>query len=124
LPNLASDLTADIEAVLRFEFDAGPKSFLFELYEKRRWDDRAFARLTEAMRQYLQVHPPADSLPRWIAEGFWYLDWFVQSWTKHPAFEGQFPDSYYEEAYDTLNQLAYWLFVGEPSSDEVRGYVA
>lgn len=56
-------------------------------------------------------------LPRWIAEGFWYVPTFTRDWTSHPAWErviAREPE-YYQKAYQRLDDLASWFFDGHPS---------
>jgi hypothetical protein len=56
-----------------------------------------------------------EMLPRWLAEGFWYTPQFVRGWTTHPAWgkKTQTEPQYYEDAYQRLDDLAYWFFIGE-----------
>jgi hypothetical protein len=54
-----------------------------------------------------------------VAEGFWYLSWYVKSWSEHANFPRPFPAEYYNAAYERPSDLAYWLFTGESiSTDE------
>jgi hypothetical protein len=57
-----------------------------------------------------------DVLDRWVANGFWYLSWFVKQWTTHSGFPRRHPKEYYDEAYRLLDDLAYWYFMGESPS--------
>jgi len=52
-------------------------------------------------------------MPRWIAEGFWYLDTLTRGWVSHPSFPRVHSDEYYAAAFARLRDLSYWLFVGE-----------
>jgi hypothetical protein len=100
------------EDVLRRELSAEPNTFLLQLRCDLRWDVEAFERLTKAMETYAAAHENDESIPRWVAEGFWYTSWFVKDWSTHEGFPREHPPSYYELAYQQLHELAYWMFVG------------
>lgn len=102
--------TAD---TLRAEFDAHEGSFLLALRCDMRWDAAAFERATAAMLTYVREHEAGDTIPRWIAEGFWYMDRFVRGWSTHLSFPREHSEEYYEAAFVRLYDLAYWLFMGE-----------
>ena len=99
--------------VLRNEFEAGDGSFLIKLRPDLDWDKEAFSRLVVAMQLYCEKHAGSETLERWVAFGFWYIPRFVRDWTTHPNFPHQYPDNYYEQAYQRLDDLAYWYFMGE-----------
>lgn len=100
--------------VLEDEFHAKEGSFLIELRCGLNWDREAFSRLVGAMQAYVENRPASETtIERWIAEGFWHLDYFVKEWSSHPSFPRPYGDQYYEEAYERLHDLAYSLFVGE-----------
>ena len=118
----------DYSTVLRNEFCANEGSFLLQLRVNLTWDKAAFTRLTEAMLACCKAYDAVDRraagigsgadttcLPRWIAEGFWYVSWFVKSWTTHPAWaERTKPEQeYYDRAYERLFDLAFWFFTGD-----------
>ncbi len=77
-------------ATLRSEFEAEQGSFLLQLRCDLCWDPGAFARATRAMYAYVQ-QGPFETIPRWIADGFWYMDWFVRDWSAHTNFPRQYP---------------------------------
>jgi hypothetical protein len=104
--------TSDWQDVLRKEFDASEGSFLLQLRCDLIWDKAAFTRLTNAMQACAAAHESCDLLPRWVADGFWYVNDFVKSHSTHPSFKRPFEVSYYESAYQRLWDLAYWLFSG------------
>jgi hypothetical protein len=114
----------DAILVLQHEFDAMPGSFLLQLRCDLRWDKEAFNRLTVAMHTLVSEHNPEESIPRWIAEGFWYLDWFVKHWSTHANFPHEHAPAYYERAYERLHDLAFWLFVGESPYEGKQGFDA
>jgi hypothetical protein len=64
-------------------------------------------------------------LPRWIADGFWYLSTFVRDHTSHPAWEQTIArePEYFSHAYARLDDLADWFFSGQcPWIDEEKGW--
>ena len=101
------------EPLLRSEFQESSNSFLLQLRCSFTWDRAAFSRLISAMEACAAAHEGVSTLPRWIAEGFWYYGYFVQEWSSHPNFPREHPPEYYEAAYERLRDLAYWLFIGQ-----------
>jgi hypothetical protein len=60
----------------------------------------------------------SESIPTWIAHGFWFCDTWVRDWTAHPNFPKPQRD-YYDASLMLLSDLAYFLFVGEsPYGDD------
>ena len=58
------------------------------------------------------------SIETWIAEGFWYCDTFIRSWTSHPNFPRP-PEEAYRDALALLDHLASFLFTGlNPYNDD------
>jgi len=128
----------DYSSVLAHEFSAGDGSFLLQLRTAMMWNKAAFTRLTEAMlaccwahdareRRAERVGVGADTTPllRWLADGFWYVSWFVRDWTTHPAWaERTAPEQrYYDAAYERLFMLAAWFFDGDcPYTDPAQGF--
>ncbi len=102
----------DIDDLLSQEFSAEPGSFLLQLRCDLRWDTAAFTRLTGAMLAYARAHQGDEVIPRWVAEGFCYVSWFVRDWSTHESFPREHPPPYYDDAYQRLHDLAYWLFTG------------
>ena len=76
------DMNADdCESILRSEFEGLENSaFLLQLRINLTWDVAAFSRLITAMEACALAHEEASTLPRWIAEGFWYYGYFVREW--------------------------------------------
>ena len=112
----------DSHRQLRAEFDGEPGSFLITLRCGLMWDKLAFNRLLSEMHNYVAARDPHSSIPTWIAEGYWYVDWFVRSWSTNPAFHHEHDESYYSDAYERLHDLAWWLFVGEPTCGGPNGF--
>lgn len=100
-------------AVLKHEFDAEEGSFLIQLRPNMEWDKEAFSRLVAAMQVCCRESEKKRTLPRWIANGFWYIPSFVKDWVSHPNFPRAYPSDYYERAFQRLDDLAYWYFFGE-----------
>lgn len=133
-------MEADDLAILRHEFQAEEGSFLLQLRCDMQWDKTAFDRATQAMRRCCQHYEqasvplqeqnlPADEvlLPRWLADGFWYMATFVPDHTSHPAWEQTIAaePTYFEKAYDRLEMLAEWFFGGQcPWLDEAQGWAS
>jgi hypothetical protein len=107
-------MKAEYEDVLRREFDAEEGSFLIQLRCGLTWNRKAFTRLILAMEACCQDNEGKETLDRWVAEGFWYLSWFVESWATHPNFPKNEPAEYYVKAFNRLHGLASWLFTGNP----------
>ncbi|MEO7719358.1 MAG: hypothetical protein ABIY70_24415 [Capsulimonas sp.] len=84
-------------------FDDG--AFLMQIRYDFRWDKEAFARLTAAMEECCRQATVSDKVDRWIVEGFSHLSSFVENWTNLPIFPREYPDEYYEEAYERLSNL-------------------
>lgn len=103
----------DYEPRLRAEFVEAEHSFLLQLRCELTWNTAAFSRLIVAMEACASAHAGTDTLPRWVAEGFWYYSYFVKEWSSHPNFPREHDPSYYEAAHERLRDLAYWLFVGK-----------
>jgi len=121
-------MNEDYLTILKYEFHAEEGSFLLQLRVNLRWDKVAFDRLTKAMfmcckhfqEEYMQAQE--TMLPRWLAEGFWYLSYFVKEWTSHSSWEEKIarePD-YFKKAYERLFQLAFWFFEGIPPWNDVE----
>jgi hypothetical protein len=99
------------EPTLRREFEAADGSFLIQLRCGMVWDREAFLRLVAAMELCAAEHAGRESLERWVAEGFWYVGWFVPEWSGHPNFPR--PEAaYHRRACDRLHDLAWWFFTG------------
>lgn len=112
----------DYLKILRHEFTAEDHSFLIKLRIDLIWDHDAFLSLTEAMRACCEKHSKTDTLERWLAEGFWYVQRFVRDWTQHPQFPRPYPADYYERAYRRLDDLAEWFFTGSRPAEPGTGF--
>lgn len=99
---------------LRAELESAEGSFLIKLRVELKWDKAAFNRLVHEMHKYVRERDHEAPIPRWIAHGFWFLDWWVKLWSSHEVFPRIHGDSYYEAAYERLHLLASWLFNGSP----------
>lgn len=107
----APDARGDWRA-LRDDLSAAEGSFLLKLRAETQWDAVAFRRLTREMFEYVRARAPGSDIPSWAAEGFWYLGCFAKNWSQHPNFLRPLAPEYYEDAYERLHNLAFWLFQG------------
>lgn len=98
--------------ILKYEFDGEPNSFLFQLRANLVWDNAAFFRLITAMYKVADEFQDSGNLPKWLAQGFWYVEWFTKSWITHDNFPA-LNEEYHTEAIETLGNLSHFLFVGE-----------
>ena len=112
----------DYRNILKSEFDADDDSFSINLRIQLYWDKKAFARLTNAMKTCCEQEEKSESMERWLAEGFWYFSWFVKDWSQHENFPRPETEEYYEAAYERLDDLAYWFFVGESPYSNGQGF--
>jgi len=113
---------SDYLAILKNEFEAGDDSFLIKIRIELNWDKAAFRRLTDAMLDYCRNQSHGETLERWLAHGFWYIPDFTRSWTTHPSFPRIHEAEYYEKAYQRLDALDYWFFVGESPFIDDTGF--
>jgi hypothetical protein len=99
---------------LRVEYDAGRETFLTGLRIDLVWDDEAFARLTDALRDGCVAFQNEETVPRWVAKLYWFAPTFVRTWTSHEAWKNTlaFNPAYYESCYGLLEDLA-WRFFSE-----------
>ena len=114
----------DYLKLLRHEFEAGDGSFLIQLRSDLIWEKASFNRLIAVMQSCCEAFSRSDTLERWMAEGFWYVPWFVRDWTTHPNFPRIHQPEYYEKAYERLDDLAYWFFFGESPYLPGKGFEA
>jgi hypothetical protein len=110
--------------VLRDEFDAEEGSFLIQMRSDLRWDKVAFTRLIVAMEQCCQAIDEQEKVDRWVAGGFWYVSFTIRDWTTHEQFPQDHGADYYEQAYQRLDDLAFWFFMGESPYQEGLGFEA
>ncbi|MFF2775463.1 hypothetical protein ACFVU3_11185 [Streptomyces sp. NPDC058052] len=98
--------------ILEHEFHSEPESFLLRLRCELEWDRAAFSRLEKAMRAICAHTQGAETLPRWLAEGFYHAATEVPGWTSHPNFPRPEPREYYDACVERLVDLADWYFRG------------
>ena len=99
--------------ILKDEFAGKEGSFLMTLRGEGKWSKTLFLRLFNAMVECCKANEGDDSIERWIADGFWYLSWYV----KQEAEEFGFNTKYYTNAITNLDHLAFWLFQNQGRSD-------
>lgn len=103
----------DWETELRQEFDGEDGSFLITLRCGLKWDEEAYDRLVQLMKRCIADLEGMEEIPRWIANGFWFTDSFVMSWTSHPDFPREQDQAYYDDAWSEISCLAHALFVDD-----------
>jgi hypothetical protein len=104
--------------ILRCEFDAEEGSFLMQARIRLKWDWDAFRRLTSAMYDVADEVKGQPSIETWIAQGFWFCDTWIRDHTGHHDFPRP-PEEAYRDALALLDDLAYFLFMGEsPCTDD------
>ncbi|HTL29396.1 MAG TPA: hypothetical protein VL282_09245 [Tepidisphaeraceae bacterium] len=106
-------MNAEDESFLRSEFNAEEGSFLLQLRCEARWDETRFRKPIEAMERCAEAYAGNEFVPRWLAEGFWYLDTFVPDQVKLPAFARQHDGEFFRERCEDLACATYWFFTGE-----------
>lgn len=118
---MASIFGAD-DTPLRGELEAADGSFLIKLRSELKWDKDAFNHLTKELHRYVRERDHGAPIPRWVAEGFWYVDSWVREWSSHESFPRPHGDAYYEAAYERLHALAFWLFTGSSMHEREDAY--
>ena len=106
-------MTDELRTILRQEFDAEGGSFLLQLRCELTWDQVAFERLAGAMEACCIALEQTETVERWLANGFWFIPSFIRVWASHENFPRPLGSAYYEEAFQRLDDLAYWFFFGE-----------
>ena len=116
----------DALIVLQQEFQAANGSFLLQL-RSYDWDRAAFTRLEVAMRdvagKYAEA-PAYDSLPRWLAWGYYFVSHTVAETSSHPDFRRPEPRAYYDGCLERLRDLADWFFQGSHNFDQAHDWTA
>ena len=106
------------EEVLKKEFEGEEGSFILKLRCELNWDKNAFSSLASSMCDVAEKYKGKQSIPTWIAHGFWFFDTWVKEWTSHPDFPRP-EKEYYENSIELIHDLAYYLFIGEsPYEDD------
>ena len=106
----------DWRKTLQREHDGQPGTFLFHLRCGPGWDFAAYDTLFAALLECCKYHQNSDDIPRWTADLFWRLDWYVRQ-----DLDRRYGDAIpvrYENCWTNLNHLAHWLFTGESRSDD------
>lgn len=106
------------EETLKREFDGEEGSFILKLRCDLDWDKKAFGNLVSIMYDSAEKYKGKESIPTWMAHGFWFFDTWVCEWTSHPDFPRP-EKEYYENSIELIHDLAYYLFIGEsPYEDD------
>jgi len=99
---------------LKNELEAGTASFLIRLRCDLEWDKEA-SQLVSAMPKCCEHQDESAAVERWLAQGFWYLSHFARDWTTHPNFPRPRPEQPPEQAYERLDDLAFWVLLRRKS---------
>lgn len=99
--------------LLRREFQSEETSFMLRLRTDIEWDKAAFSRFEKAMRWACEQCEGQEQRDRWMAEGFYYMSWFIPQWTSHPNFPRPEPEQYYKDCIERVGDLADWFFYGQ-----------
>ena len=102
----------EYEKELQQEFHAEEGSFLLQLRIDLVWDHPRLIEVLKLMETCCVDMQQNSSLPRNLADGFWYFSTFVESWSSHSNFPKTFSEAYYEKAYGFLFKMADWFFCG------------
>lgn len=106
--------------ILKAEFSAEENSFLLKLRIDLEWDQQAYRTMVEAMKMYCENHSDETKVDKWLAEGFWYIPSFTRDWSSHPNFPRPYSEEYYRNAYEELDDLAFWFFMGENPKIDIK----
>ena len=112
----------DYLRALRNEFEGSDSSFLIQIRSELHWNKASFSHLIQVMQRCCEDYSNSATLERWMAVGFWYVPFFVRDWTTHPDFPRQHEAKYYQIAYQRLDDLAYWFFIGESPHLAGKGF--
>jgi len=104
---------SDWRSVLKYEFEGGEGSFMLQIRCGPGWDKEAYLRLFNAMLECCKAHDGQTHIERWIAEGFWWLDFYP----RYNLERSENKTDYYANAVTNFNHLAFWLFAGEGRAD-------
>lgn len=101
---------------LLYEFNGEENSFLITIRCDLEWSHAKFIKLLNTMRDYCKQKQSRDPLDKEIAQGFWFVTWFIKDWTSHSGFRNgnKFSDDYYTQSYKFIHDLSYWYFMNEP----------
>ncbi len=115
--------------ILKSEFIAESGSFFSKMRCHLEWDKEAFSRLVCVMQiccEEYEGHHDNEfftyKVERWLAQGFWYFGKSVKPWAQHPNFPREYPQEYYEKAYQRLELLASWFFMGVCPTENGWGF--
>ncbi|MDP4177122.1 MAG: hypothetical protein Q8900_02115 [Bacillota bacterium] len=97
------------------ELKGEENSFILNIRCKIEWKHDSFIKLVRIMRYYCSNRENEEKLDKNIAEGFWFVSWFIKDWTSHENFRktNKFPDEYFNKAYEIIFDLCYWYFTQE-----------
>lgn len=101
---------------LLYEFRGEKESFLITIRCDLEWSHDKFIKFLSTIRNYCKHRQLSNQLDKEIAQGFWFISWFIKDWTSHPDFRkaNKFSDNYYTESYELIHDLSWWYFMEEP----------
>ena len=82
-----------------------------------RWDAERFRKLTRAMWDACLAMEDEESLPRWLAEGFWLICVEAPQLAAHPSFPKEHSAEYCARVHELLDGLGTSFFSGSPVWD-------
>ncbi|WP_459477435.1 hypothetical protein [Clostridium saccharoperbutylacetonicum] len=108
-------MTNELTEELLYEFRGEENSFLITIRCDLEWSHNKFIKFLYTMKDYCKQKQSKDPLDKEIAQGFWFVTWFIKDWTSHQGFRkaNKFSDDYYTESYELIHDLSYWYFVEE-----------
>ncbi|CAM1372912.1 hypothetical protein [Tenacibaculum xiamenense] len=104
------------------ELNAEEGSFLLELRTELNWNHNAFLNLLIKLSEECKKITKKSKLNRNIAEGVWYISYFIQDWSSHTNFPKKFPKEYYIKAYELIHDLASYYFSGHSPYTSVNQF--
>ncbi len=110
------EIGGDWRTVLKREFDGEEGTFTSEIRCGKGWDKEAHLQLFRAMIECCKAHEGQGSVERWIAAGFWWLDWYPRQIIERLSEQENL--DYYVNAITNFNHLSHWLFNGEGRAED------
>lgn len=117
-------MTSELTEELLYEFRGEENSFLITIRCDLKWSHTKFVKLINTMRDYCKQKQSNDPLDKEIAQGFWFVSWFIKDWTSHPDFRkaNKFSEDYFNQSYELIYDLSYWYFMEESIYSEEKDF--
>lgn len=102
-------MTSEINEELLYEFRGEENSFLIAIRCDLEWSHAKFVKLLNTMNNYCKQKHSSDPLDKEIAQGFWFVSWYIKDWTSHSGFRNanKFHDDYYTHSYELIHNFSY-----------------